>query len=89
MFQRLRKSSQVPELSPPADEIGAAERTSRLVLEWREDARRVGRAYQAWCAADRRNRGRAYLSFLDALTREEQAACRLEHGFGHAGLGSR
>ncbi len=76
MFQWPRKSSPVPELSPPAD---ASERTLRLLSEWREDARRVGRAYHAWCAADRRDRGRLYLSFLDALTREERAAQRLEH----------
>jgi hypothetical protein len=79
MFQRPRKSSPVPELSPRADASGAGGRTSRLLSEWREDSKRVGRAYHAWCAADRRDRGRLYLSFLDALTREERAAQQLEH----------
>jgi hypothetical protein len=76
MFQRPRKSSPGAELSPPVDVSG---RTLRLLLEWREDAKQVGRAYHAWCAADRRDRGRLYLSFLDALTREERAAHQLEH----------
>ena len=49
-----------------------------MLLEWRDDAKLVGRAYRAWCAADKRDRQRLYVSFLDALTREERAAHQLE-----------
>ena len=49
-----------------------------MLVQWRDDAKRVGRAYTAWCAADRRDRQRLYVSFLDALTREECAADQLE-----------
>ena len=49
-----------------------------MLLEWRDDAKRVGRAYTAWCAADRRESYNRYLSFLEALTREERAAHQLE-----------
>lgn len=50
----------------------------QMLLDWRDDAKRVGRAYAAWCAADRRDRHRHYVSFLEALTREERAAHQLE-----------
>ena len=49
-----------------------------MLLQWRDDAKQVGRAYTAWCAADRRDRQRLYVSFLEAFTREEQAAYQLE-----------
>ena len=78
MFQRPRQSSPVPESSPPAEAGEAAGRTSQMLLQWRDDAKRVGRAYTAWCAADGRDRDRLYVSFLDALTREQRAAHQLE-----------
>ena len=78
MFLRPRKSSPVPKLSPPTEASDAAGRKLQMLLEWRDDAKRVGRAYTAWCAADRRDRHRLYVSFLEALTREEQAAHQLE-----------
>ena len=43
-----------------------------MLLEWRDDASGWG-GYTAWCTADRRDRQRRYVSFLDALTRESAA----------------
>jgi hypothetical protein len=78
MFLRPHKSSPVPESSPAVQAGDAAARRLQTLLEWRDDAKRVGRAYAAWCAADRHDRQRLYVSFLDALTREERAAHKLE-----------
>jgi hypothetical protein len=78
MFQRQRKSAPVPEPSSPSDVTDLAGRTMQLALEWREDAKRVARAYAAWCAADRRDRDHRYVSFVNALAREERAAHQLE-----------
>jgi heme oxygenase len=84
MFQRPGKSSRPP--APPAADAGdATGRRLQMLLQWRDDAKRVGRAYTAWCAADPRDRGRRYLSFLEALTREEQAAHQLERVISAAG----
>jgi hypothetical protein len=50
--------------------------------EWRGAAKRVVRAYKAWCASTRSDRHRLYLAFLEALRREEQAARRVERDAG-------
>jgi hypothetical protein len=52
--------------------------------EWRDAAKRVVRAYKAWCASTRSDRHRLYLAFLEALRREEQAARRVERDAGRA-----
>jgi hypothetical protein len=78
MFPRPRKSSPAPELSAPADPTDATGRRRQLLLEWRAAAKRVGRAYTAWSAADQCDRDRSYASLLDALTREERADDQLE-----------
>jgi hypothetical protein len=52
--------------------------------EWRDSAKRVMRAYKAWCASTRSDRHRLYLAFLEALRREEQAARRVERDAGRA-----
>jgi hypothetical protein len=46
--------------------------------EWRDASKRVMRTYNAWCVASRRDRHVLYVSFLDALRREERAAEQLE-----------
>lgn len=46
--------------------------------EWRRAAQGVVRTYKEWCASNWPDRHQLYLSFLDALGREEQAALRLE-----------
>ena len=56
-------------------------RTGKLTSpEWRVAAREQARAYKAWCSASLRDRRRCYVSFVDALVREELAARRVEHG---------
>jgi hypothetical protein len=39
-----------------------------MLLDWRDDAKRVGHACTAWSSADRRERQRLYGSLLEALT---------------------
>jgi hypothetical protein len=46
--------------------------------EWRDASKRVVRAYKAWCAANRGDRHRLHVAFLEALRLEEQAARRVE-----------
>jgi hypothetical protein len=55
-----------------------AELQADQLQAWREASRRVLRTYNAWCAASRRDRHHRYVSFLDALRREERAAEQLE-----------
>ena len=45
--------------------------------QWRDAAKRVGREYQAWQAAERCDRHRLYATYLAALRSEEQAARRV------------
>ncbi len=45
--------------------------------QWRDAAKRVAREYQAWQAAERRDRHRRYVTYLAALRSEEQAARRV------------
>ena len=78
MFQRTPKSSPADERSPRADLGDVACLRVKHALEWRDAAGRVTSAYKAWCAAGRCDRHRLYISFVDALRREEQAARQLE-----------
>jgi len=82
MFRRKPKSSSAGDTALellPGVEVGDPEgpRAEHL-REWRDAARRVARTYNAWCAASRRDRHVRYVSFLDALRREERAARQLE-----------
>jgi hypothetical protein len=61
-----------------------AELHAGLLQEWRDASKRVMRTYKAWCAASWRDRHLRYVSFLDALRREERAAEHLER-FARAG----
>ena len=88
MFPRTPKS---PAVGPTLDllpRVGLGNssglRTEHL-QEWRRAARRVARTYKEWCAANARDRHHLYLSFLDALGCEEQAARRLELDAGVLG----
>lgn len=49
---------------------------TRELMEWRRLAQRVTRAWNAWLAADRRDRGVRYRAFVAALADEERAARR-------------
>ena len=77
-FQRTPKSSLVSELSSCADVGDAASLRVEHLQQWREAAKREARAYMVWCAASRRDRHYHYLSFLNALRREERAAHQVE-----------
>ena len=48
------------------------------LMEWRRSAQRVTRAWNAWLAAERRDRGERYRTFLVALADEDRAAVEVE-----------
>ena len=47
-------------------------------MEWRRSAQRVTRAWNAWLAAESRDRGVRYREFVAALADEERAATKVE-----------
>ena len=47
-------------------------------MRWRRSAQRVTRAWNAWLAAERRDRSVRYRAFVAALAEEERAAAELE-----------
>lgn len=57
----------------------AAERVRAEHLEqWRAAARQVDRAWDVWLSSDQAERDWAHEVYLEALSREEEAARRLE-----------
>jgi hypothetical protein len=58
----------------------AADETVRRAAHetWRGSAQRVTRAWNAWLAADRPERGGRYRAYEEALAEEERAAARVE-----------
>ena len=78
MFRRTPKSSPVVESSSTADVRHEADLRVGHLDDWRDAAKREGRAYVAWCAAGRGDRHHLYAAFLDALRREEVAARQVE-----------
>jgi hypothetical protein len=48
-------------------------------MEWRRSAQRVTRAWNAWLAAESRDRGACHGAFVAALAGEERAAAELEY----------
>lgn len=68
------------EMSLGADAGDAPGRHADHLEEWRVAAKELASAYKAWCAASCRDRRRYYLSFVDALVREETAARRVQRG---------
>ncbi len=63
-------------------------RQTQQLMEWRRSAQHVTRAWNAWLAADRRDRGERYHAFVAALADEEHAATEVERmiGLGEAGI---
>ena len=51
---------------------------NRELMEWRRSAQSVTRAWNAWLAADRRDRGVRYCAFVAALADEERAATEVK-----------
>jgi hypothetical protein len=83
MFKRTSKSSSAaapPKLSSRAGVDDRAETRGDHIREWRDAAKQVVSAYNAWSAADSCDRPELYVSFVDALGREERAAQQVERG---------
>ena len=53
-------------------------RQTRQLQEWRRSAQRVTRAWNAWLAAESRDRALRYHVFVAALADEERAAAEVE-----------
>jgi hypothetical protein len=53
-----------------------------LLTDWRRSAQRVTRAWNAWIAADERDRDACYREYAAALAAEELAAARMERTAG-------
>ena len=53
-------------------------RQSQQLQDWRRSAQRVTRAWNAWLAAESRDRPLRYLAFVAALAEEERAAAEVE-----------
>ena len=62
-------------------------RRNQQLLEWRRSAQRVTRAWNAWLAAESRDRGVRYGAFVAALADEERAAAEVERMIGLAEAG--
>lgn len=63
------------------DDAGTDETTlrqSQQMMEWRRSAQRVTRAWDAWLAAESRDRATRYRTFVAALADEETAAAEIE-----------
>ena len=54
------------------------QRQAPQLRDWRESAQRVTRAWDAWLAADRPERGLRYQVYEEALAEEERAAAQVE-----------
>ena len=83
MFFRSRRHEPADENPRVADisDAGTDEATprqTRQLMEWRRSAQRVTRAWNAWLAAERRDRGMRYRAFVAALADEERAAAEVE-----------
>jgi predicted TIM-barrel fold metal-dependent hydrolase len=51
---------------------------TQQLQDWRRSAQRVTRAWNAWLAAERRDRAIRYRAFVAALADEERAAAEVE-----------
>jgi hypothetical protein len=79
--QSARGNRRVADHSDAGTDDTTAQETQRLV-EWRRSAQRVTRAWNAWLAADGRDRALRYRVFVAALADEERAAAEVERMIG-------
>lgn len=83
MFFRSRRHQPAGE-KPRGDDVGDAgtdemtRRQAQRLMEWRRAAQGVTRAWNAWLAAEPRDRGVRYRVFVAALAGEESAAAELK-----------
>jgi hypothetical protein len=69
--------------SPPdSTSSGSPNRQAEQLLDWRRSAQKVTRAWNAWLAADARDRPARYTDYAAALAAEERAAARVERMLG-------
>ena len=92
MFFRSRRHEPAGDDSSVADNGDAGTDDTTLpqapqLIEWRRSAQRVTRAWNAWLAAERRDRSARYRAFVVALAHEERAAAEIEHMLGLAEAG--
>jgi hypothetical protein len=92
MFFRSRRNEPARHNFRVADnsDAGTDETTLRQtqqLQEWRRSAQRVTRAWNAWLAAERRDRGVRYDAFVAALADEERAATEVERTIDRAEAG--
>jgi hypothetical protein len=62
----------------PAACVEPAERQAGQLYDWRRSAQRVTRAWNAWLAAEGRDRDARYSDYEAALAAEELAAAKVE-----------
>ncbi len=78
---RRHESPQGNPRVPDHDDAGthdAAPPQTQQLQHWRQCAQRVTRAWNAWLAAERRDRGVRYRAFVAALADEDRAAAELQ-----------
>lgn len=83
MFFRSRRHKPACDNPRVADHRDAGTDTATLrqteqLMQWRRSAQRVTRAWNAWLAAERRDRSVRYRAFVAALAEEERAAAEVE-----------
>jgi hypothetical protein len=63
---------------PHCNTSGSSRAQGEQLLDWRRSAQKVTRAWNAWLAADARDRAARYTDYAAALAAEERAAARVE-----------
>ena len=88
MFFRSRRHEPGGDNPRVADNSDAGTETTLLqsqqMMDWRRSAQRVTRAWNAWLAAEVRDRSARYRAFVVALADEERAAMEIERMTGFA-----
>ena len=92
MFFRSRRHEPARDNLRVADSTGAGTddptpMRSPQLMEWRRSAQRVTRAWNAWLAAESRDRGVRYDALVAALADEERAAAEIERLLNVAAAG--
>jgi hypothetical protein len=79
-WNRDRWASDHAPVSGPVDDrsLQTAGGQAQGLHEWRCSAQRVARTWNAWLAADRRDRGTHYRAYVSALAAEERAAAEVQ-----------
>jgi predicted TIM-barrel fold metal-dependent hydrolase len=87
---RRHQSSQEKPRAADQSDAGIPETTlhqTQQLQDWRRSAQRVTRAWNAWLAAESRDRAIRYRAFVAALADEERAAAEVERMVDRADAG--